>query len=331
MMFMEKIIVSPSPHVHGRQTSRTIMLDVLRALIPAMLVSVYAYGWNALMLILVSIASCAVFEYSTAKYLLKRPVTACDPSAAVTGALLALNLPPAAPWWIAVVGSIVAIGIAKMTFGGLGQNIFNPALVGRVFLLVSFPVIMTSWAAPASWCAIDAFSGATPLGAVKEGLSNGLALSQIPQYSGLSFKQQFFFNAGGSAGELSALALLIGFVYLWVRRVIKPTIPVTILATVFVMSGIFWLINPEAYTNPVFNVFSGGLLLGAIFMATDYVTSPMTTKGQIIFSVGIGVLTVLIRYFGSYPEGVSFAILIMNCCVPLLNKYCKPRRFGEAK
>jgi len=328
---MEKLIVSPSPHIHAGQSTRSIMLDVLIALIPAMLVSVYAYGWGALMLILVSVVSCALVEYFSAKYLLKRPMKGCDPSAAVTGVLLALNLPPAAPWWVAVIGSIVAIGIAKMTFGGLGQNIFNPAIVGRVFLLVSFPVIMTSWDASGSWFAVDAFSGATPLGAVKEGLSRGLALSDIPAYSTLTFKEQFFFNVGGSAGELSALALILGFIYLLVRRVIKPTIPVTIVATVFVMTGIFNLINPDLYTGPLFNIFSGGLLLGAIFMATDYVTSPMTTKGQIIFAVGIGVLTVLIRYFGSYPEGVSFAILIMNCCVPLLNKYCKPRRFGEAK
>ena len=328
---MNKLIVSPSPHAHGRESTQSIMRDVLIALTPAMLVSILASGWSVFTLICVSVVACVLLEFLIQKYWLKVPVTVCDLSAAVTGCLLALNLPPNAPWWIAVIGAIVAIGVAKMTFGGLGQNIFNPALVGRVFLLVSFPVIMTSWDDGGSMFGlVDAFSGATPLGAVKEGLKNGMTLSQITA-DDLTFSQQFFFNAGGSAGELSAVALILGFIYLLCRRVIKATIPVTILCTVFVVSGIFWLANPEKFTNPVFNLFSGGLLLGAIFMATDYVTSPMTTKGQIIFGIGIGLITVFVRYFGSYPEGVSFAILIMNCAVPLLNKYCKPRRFGEVK
>lgn len=326
---MNNLIVSPSPHTHGRQDTNSIMTDVLIALVPAVLVSVYAYGWSALLLVAVGLVSCVLVEWLIQKFIFKSVKGWCGSAAAVTGVLLALNIPPEAPWWIAVIGAVVAIGIAKMSFGGLGQNIFNPAIVGRVFLLVSFPVIMTSWA-DAGTRFVDGFSGATPLGAVKEALSTGMPLSQIAA-DDLTFSQLFFFNAGGSAGEISAIALILGFFYLWFRKVIKPTIPVTIILTVFVMSGIFWLINPEAYTNPVFNIFQGGLLLGAIFMATDYVTSPMTTKGQIIFAVGIGVLTVLIRYFGSYPEGVSFAILIMNCAVPLINKYCKPRRFGEAK
>ena len=324
-------LVSPSPHTHGSESTQSIMRDVLIALTPAMLVSILASGWSALMLILVGAAACVLTEFLIQKYLLKRPVTVSDLSAVVTGCLLALNLPPDSPWWLIVIGSVVAIGVAKMTFGGLGQNIFNPALVGRVFLLVSFPVLMTSWNDSGSLFGIvDAFSGATPLGAVKEGLANGMTLSQI-KADDLSFSQEFFFNMGGSSGEFSALALILGFIYLLCRRVIKATIPVTILCTVFVVSGIFWLANPERFTNPVFNIFTGGLLLGAIFMATDYVTSPMTTKGQIIFGIGIGLITVFVRYFGSYPEGVSFAILIMNCTVPLLNKYCKPRRFGEVK
>ena len=328
---MDKIIVSPSPHTHGPESTQTIMRDVLIALAPAMLVSILASGWSVLMLILVGAAACVLTEFLIQKYLLKRPVTVSDLSAVVTGCLLALNLPPNSPWWLIVVGSVVAIGVAKMTFGGLGQNIFNPALVGRVFLLVSFPVLMTSWTDSGSlFGMVDAFSGATPLGAVKEGLKNGMTLSEM-KVDDLSFTQQFFFNMGGSAGEFSAIALILGFIYLLCRRVIKATIPVTILCTVFVLSGIFWLANPERFTNPLFNVFTGGLLLGAIFMATDYVTSPMTTKGQIIFGIGIGVITVFVRYFGSYPEGVSFAILIMNCTVPLLNKYCKPRRFGEVR
>ena len=328
---MDKLIVSPSPHTHGCESTRTIMRDVLIALAPAMLVAVLASGWSVLMLLLVGAASCVLTEFLIQKYLLKRPVTIDDLSAVVTGCLLALNLPPASPWWLIVVGSIVAIGVAKMTFGGLGQNIFNPALVGRVFLLVSFPVLMTTWTDDGSFFGLaDAFSGATPLGAVKEGLKNGLTLSQITA-DDLTWRQELLFNMGGSAGELSAIALILGFIYLLCRRVIKATIPVTILCTIIVISGIFHLADPERFTGPVFNVFTGGVLLGAIFMATDYVTSPMTTKGQIIFGVGIGLITIFVRYFGSYPEGVSFAILIMNCCVPLLNKYCKPRRFGEVK
>ena len=328
---MNKLLVSPSPHTHGRESTQSIMRDVLIALAPAMLVSILASGWSVLVLILVGAAACVLTEFLVQKYLLKRPVTINDLSAVVTGCLLALNLPPNSPWWLIVIGSIVAIGVAKMTFGGLGQNIFNPALVGRVFLLVSFPVLMTTWDDSGSMFGlVDAFSGATPLGAVKEGLKNGMTLSQLTA-DDLTFGQEFFFKMGGSAGELSAIALILGFIYLLCRRVIKATIPVTILCTVFVVSGIFWLADPERFTNPVFNVFTGGLLLGAIFMATDYVTSPMTTKGQIIFGIGIGLITVFVRYFGSYPEGVSFAILIMNCTVPLLNKYCKPRRFGEVK
>jgi electron transport complex protein RnfD len=328
---MNKLLVSPSPHTHGKESTQSIMRDVLIALAPAMLVSILSSGWSALMLILVGAAACVLTEFLIQKYLLKRPVTVSDLSAVVTGCLLALNLPPNSPWWLIVIGSVVAIGVAKMTFGGLGQNIFNPALVGRVFLLVSFPVLMTTWNDSGSMFGlVDAFSGATPLGAVKEGLKNGMTLSELTA-DNLTFSQQFFFNMGGSAGEFSAIALILGFIYLLCRRVIKATIPVTIFCTVFVVSGIFWLADPERFTNPVFNLFTGGLLLGAIFMATDYVTSPMTTKGQIIFGIGIGLITVFVRYFGSYPEGVSFAILIMNCTVPLLNKYCKPRRFGEVK
>ena len=328
---MDKLIVSPSPHTHGPESTRSIMRDVLIALTPAMVVSVLASGWSALILIVVGVAACILTEFLIEKYMLKRPVTVSDLSAAVTGCLLALNLPPNAPWWLIVIGSVVAIGIAKMTFGGLGQNIFNPALVGRVFLLVSFPVLMTSWADSGAWVGfVDAFSGATPLGAVKEGLSNGATLSQLTA-DDLTLRQELFFKMGGSTGELSAAALILGFIYLLCRRVIKVTIPLTIVCTVAVLTAIFHLADPDRFTGPLFNIFTGGLLLGAIFMATDYVTSPMTTKGQIIFAIGIGLITVFVRYFGSYPEGVSFAILIMNCTVPLLNKYCKPKRFGEVR
>ena len=308
------------------------MKDVLIALAPSMLVAVYFYGLSAIKLLLVAVIACMGVEFLIQKYLMRTKVTVTDLSAAVTGVLLALNLPPTAPWWVIVIGSVVAIGVAKMTFGGLGHNIFNPALVGRVFLLISFPVIMTDWTVPASWFrpGVDAVTGATPLALVKEGLAQGMTVDQILSANpDLTYGQMLFARAGGSAGEASALAIILGFIYLLVRRVIRPHIPVTIILTVAVMTGIFWLIDPSQYTDPLFNILTGGVLLGSVFMATDYVTSPMAVKGMVIYGIGIGVLTVLIRYFGSYPEGVSFAILIMNSIVPLLNKYIKPARFGK--
>ncbi|HIZ86199.1 MAG TPA: RnfABCDGE type electron transport complex subunit D [Candidatus Coprenecus stercoravium] len=329
---MSKLIVSPAPHIHGAESTGKIMRDVLIALAPSVLAAVYFYGLRAIMLLAVAVITCVGVEFLIQKYMLRTRVTVTDLSAAVTGVLLALNLPPTAPWWIAVIGSAVAIGVAKMTFGGLGHNIFNPALVGRVFLLISFPVIMTDWTVPASCFrpGIDAVTGATPLALINEGLAQGLTVDQIMAANpSLTYGQMLFARAGGSAGEVSALAVILGFVYLLVRRVIRPHIPVTIVLTVAVMTGIFWLIDPQQYTDPLFNILTGGLLLGSVFMATDYVTSPMTTKGMIIYGIGIGVITVLIRFFGSYPEGVSFAILIMNSIVPLLNKYIKPARFGK--
>ena len=329
---MRKLIVSPAPHVHGDESTRKIMKDVLIALAPSMLVAVYFYGFSAIKLLLVAVIACMGVEFLIQKYLMRTKVTVTDLSAAVTGVLLALNLPPTAPWWVIVIGSVVAIGVAKMTFGGLGHNIFNPALVGRVFLLISFPVIMTDWTVPASWFRpeMDAVTGATPLALIKEGLAQGPTVEQILSANpDLSYGQMLFARAGGSAGEASALAIILGFVYLLIRRVIRPHIPVTIVLTIAVMTGIFWLIDPSQYTDPLFNILTGGVLLGSVFMATDYVTSPMTTKGMVIYGVGIGIITVLIRFFGSYPEGVSFAILIMNSIVPLLNKYIKPARFGK--
>lgn len=334
---MKKFIVSPAPHVHSNRTTRSLMGDVLIALAPSLLVSIYFFGFSAVKLVAIGVIACCFVEYLIQKYIIKTKPTVSDLSAAVTGCLLALNLPPNSPWWLVLVGSIFAIGVVKMSFGGLGQNIFNPAIAGRVFLLVSFPALMTDWTIPASWfegvnaLSVDGVTAATPLAAAKEALAAGTPLSEIAAYGDLSWKQMFFFKVGGSAGEVSAIALILGFIYLVVRKVIKPTIPVVILATIAIMTGIFHVVNPELYTGPLFNICTGGVLLGSIFMATDYVTSPMTTKGQIIFAAGIGIITVLIRYFGAYPEGVSFAILIMNCVVPLINKYCKPRRFGEVK
>ncbi|MBQ3175707.1 MAG: RnfABCDGE type electron transport complex subunit D [Bacteroidales bacterium] len=331
---MKKLLVSPSPHIHGKENTRNLMRDVIIALLPAVAVSIYYFGFSAIKLVLVGVISCMLVEFLIQKFLLKGKCTICDYSAALTGVLLALNLPPNSPWWLMVIGAIVAIGVAKMTFGGLGQNLFNPALVGRVFLLVSFPVLMTDWTAPASFfgASLDAASGATPLALVKEAVAAGTPVSEIfAQNPSLSYSQLLFARVG-SAGEVSAIALLLGFVYLLVRRVIKPHITLSIWATVFVFSGILWLCNPDQFTDPIFNLLTGGMLLGSIFMATDYVTSPMSEKGMIIFGVGIGVITILIREFGAYPEGISFAILIMNATVPLINMYVKPKRFAkEAK
>lgn len=329
---MKKLLVSPSPHIHGKESTQSLMRDVVIALLPSVAVSIYCFGLAAIKLTLIGIIACIAVEYLIAKYMLKTKPTICDYSAVVTGILLALNVPAGLPWWIMVIGCIVAIGIAKMSFGGLGQNLFNPALVGRVFLLISFPVAMTTWTSPESFFgsveALDAASGATPLAVVKESLAKGMTLPEIFAANNFSYSQMLFVRIG-SAGEISAIALLIGFVYLLVRRVIKPTITLSIWGSVVVLSGILWLCNPDQFTDPIFNLLTGGMLLGSIFMATDYVTSPMSTKGMIIFGVGIGVLTVLIRQFGSYPEGISFAILIMNATVPLINMYCKPKRFGK--
>ena len=331
---MKQLLVSSAPHIHGKENTRNLMRDVIIALVPAVLVSIYYFGFSAIKLVLVGVISCMLVEFLIQKFLLKGKCSICDCSAALTGVLLALNLPPNSPWWLMVIGAIVAIGVAKMTFGGLGQNLFNPALVGRVFLLVSFPVLMTDWTAPASFfgATIDAASGATPLALVKEAVAAGTPISEIfANNPSLSYSQLLFARVG-SAGEVSAIALLLGFVYLLVRRVIKPHITLSIWATVFVFSGILWLCNPDQFTDPIFNLLTGGMLLGSIFMATDYVTSPMSNKGMVIFGVGIGIITILIREFGAYPEGISFAILIMNATVPLINMYVKPKRFAkEAK
>ena len=320
---MDKLIVSPSPHLHTKTSTKSLMRDVVIALIPAVVVSVLFYGWSELLILGVSLASCVLLEYLITRYMLKKACTIGDMSAVVTGVLFALNLPSTTPWWIVLIGAVVAIGVAKMTFGGLGQNVFNPALVGRVFLLVSFPAQMTDWTRPQGFIgSVDALSGATPLGLAKEG---GVAAIES-----LDYMDMLFLNIGGSAGELSAIALIVGFIYLLARKVIKPYITLSIIATVAIFSGIFWAVNPAEYTDPAFNILTGGLLLGSIFMATDYVTSPMSNVGGIIFGVGIGIITMLIRYFGAYPEGVSFAILIMNSVVPLINKWCHAKKYGRA-
>ena len=303
------------------------MLDVVIALLPAVIVSFLFYGWREILVMGVSVGSCVILEYAITRYLLHKNSTIGDLSAVVTGILLALNLPYTTPWWVVFIGAVVAMGIAKMTFGGLGQNIWNPALVGRVFLLVSFPTYMTTWGAPQG--VVDAVSGPTPLGAVQEGLMQGSSVQEIMAANGYDYATMLYANLGGSAGEACALALLAGFIFLCVRKVIKPWITLSIFGTVALTALIFWGVDPSRFTGPVFNLLTGGLVLGACFMATDYVTSPMSVWGGVIFGVGIGLLTMMIRYFGSYPEGVSFAILIMNSFVPLINMAFKQKKFGR--
>ena len=320
---MDKHLVSPNPHIHSAVSTASLMRDVIIALVPAIVVSVLFYGWAELLVLAVSALSCVLFEWAIAKYLFKNPDLFCCPAALVTGLLLAMNLPVSTPWWIVVIGALFAIGVVKMSFGGIGQNVFNPAIAARVFLLVSFPQQMTDWTAPAGFIGnVDAFSGATLLGQV-----HVLGALEADKLVGL---QTLFYNIGGSAGEISALALLVGWVYLLVRRVIKPWITLSIFATVALVAAIFHLADPALYTGPLFNLLTGGVILGACFMATDYVTSPMSTWGGIIYGVGIGFLLMMIRYFGSYPEGVSFAILLMNMTVPLLNRWFHGKKYGRA-
>lgn len=328
----KKLIVSPSPHVHGGDSTARLMRDVLIALLPAFALSVFVYGVSALMVTAIAVASCVLFEFLIQKFMLKGPSTIGNYSAILTGVLLAFNLPDTLPVGLIIIGSLVAIGVGKMTFGGLGRNVFNPALVGRVFLLIAFPVQTTSFAAPANLTAastVDAMSGATPLAYVKEALKSGVSVSDIMPNLPTSTEMLFGLHAG-SLGEIGALALLIGFAYLLLRKVITWHIPVTIMATMALFAGILHFAAPEEFITPMFHLLAGGTMLGAIFMATDYVTSPMSKRGMVIYAIGIGVLTILIRTFGAYPEGMSFAILIMNAVVPLLNKYVKPRRFGMA-
>lgn len=328
---MSKLLyVSPSPHAHTSETTRKLMFGVVIALLPALFTSIFYFGYSAIIVTVTSIISCMLFEYLIQRFIFKKSVTITDGSALVTGLLLAFNLPSNIPVFIIILGSFVAIAIAKMTFGGLGNNPFNPALVGRVFMLISFPVQMTSWPVPAGFGTLytDAVTGATPLAIIKEGLKNGESISQLVTQIPTP-AQMFLGNIGGSLGEVAAVALLLGFIWLLAKKIITWHIPITIIGTVAIFTAILWFINPEQNANPMFHILSGGLLLGAIFMATDYVTSPMNPKSMIIYGCGIGILTVIIRVWGAYPEGVSFAILIMNAFVPLMNAYIKPDRFGE--
>ena len=315
-----RLFAAPSPHIHGGDKTQQIMGDVILAMVPALAVSCYVLGLRVLMITAISVASALVFEYLIQRFLLKGRTTIGDLSAVVTGMLLAFNLPVGIPWWIVVIGALVAIGIGKMTFGGLGCNPFNPALTGRIFLLIAYPVQMTDWTTAVP----DAISGSTMLANVKAGATSLSELDFVTLLSG---------HMNGSMGEIGALALMLGGAYLLVRRVITWHIPVAVLGTMALFS--LGVAIPDGgatlWQLPLFHLLAGGALLGAIFMATDYSTSPMTHKGMIIYGIGIGLITMIIRLWGAYPEGMSFAIFIMNAATPLINKYCRPKRFGTKK
>ncbi|RKX37987.1 MAG: electron transporter RnfD [Thermotogae bacterium] len=322
-----KLVVANAPHVRTDDSVRKIMIDVLIALMPAVIGAVIFFGWYSLIMCIIGAFFAEFLEMFIVRILRKQKNFKPDGSATVTGLLLALNLSPIAPWWLILIGVMVAIGVAKQAFGGIGQNFFNPALVGRAFLLMSFPTYMTTWVAPKipfSKMPWDVVTSATPLGILKEqGFSKAIESS--------GYWNLFIGNVGGCIGETSALLLLIGFAYLVVRKRVTLTVPSTYIGTVFLVASVMYLINPERFGSPLFHILSGGLFLGAFFMATDMVTSPMTLKGQAIFGIGCGVITMVIRLFASYPEGVSLSILIMNGLVPLIDRATKPRVFGEVK
>ena len=323
MKYYYELTISSSPHIHAPATTQTLMRDVLIALCPALVMAVYVFGFRALMLTLVSAAACVFFEWGYCT-LIHRPVMIYDCSAIVTGVLLAFVCPVTIPYWTLILGDLFAIVLVKQLFGGLGKNILNPALAGRAFLF-SWPVLMIRWVKPGFANAVgilstaDAVTAATPLASMHQGTLCTESLWQL-----------FVGTVGGCLGETSALAILIGLAYMLVRKVITPRIPVAFLGTVAVLTFLFPQGNPRI-TWMAAQLLSGGVLLGACFMATDYVTSPLTKLGQILFGVGCGLLTVMIRYFGGYPEGVSYAILVMNCCVVLLDRIGRPVKFGAPR
>ena len=329
---MANLIVSLSPHAHGNDSVERNMYGVIIALIPALIVSFLYFGVGSAIVCGTSVIACLFFEWAITKFLLKREKsTILDGSAIITGILLGFNMPSNLPIWIIIIGALVAIGVGKMTFGGLGNNPFNPALVGRAFLLVSFPAQMTTWPEAGQLASYtDATTGATPLAIMKDAIKSGDAsvLDKLPNSLYMLLGNPGAGFGAGCIGEVCGAALILGLIFMLWKKIITWHIPVSIIGTVFVIAGLMHLANP-IYANPVAVILSGGLLLGAIFMATDYVTSAMTAKGQIIYGVAIGFLTIVIRNFGSYPEGMSFAILIMNAFTPLINTYCKPKRFGE--
>lgn len=321
--YFYELTISSSPHVHSPVTTQTIMRDVLIALAPALLGSISFFGFRSLLVTLVSVAACVFFEWGYCK-ITKVPCKIYDLSAVVTGVLLAFVCPVTIPYWCIIIGDFFAIIVVKQVFGGIGRNIVNPALAGRAFMF-SWPALMTQWVKPgfadqvSLFSGADAVTGATPLSQMGQGVMPDASVADM-----------FFGNIGGCIGETSVLLILVGLVYLLLRRIISLRIPVSFIGTVAVLTFLF----PQGQDNLTWmaaQLFSGGLFLGAVFMATDYVTSPVTKLGQVIFGIGCGVLTVVIRYFGGYPEGVSYAILIMNCCVVLLDRIGRPKKFGAPK
>jgi len=321
----QQVYLSSSPHIHAGETTDQVMRAVIYSLLPACAVAVYFFGLPALGVLLLATLGCLAAE-AACQRLMGKPVALADGSAAVTGILLALNLPPTSPWWLTLLGAVIAIVIGKQVYGGLGANPFNPALVARVVLLISFPVQMTSWSAPAPLgSGLDLVTTATPLGEWKNAVMLTGKLPEVMQGSSL---QHLLGNMPGCIGEVSALALLLGAAYLFWRRILTWQIPVAYVGTVVLLAGLFWLIDPSKYPSPLFHLLTGGLVLGAFYMATDMVTTPVTSRGMLLFGIGCGLLTVLIRLFGGYPEGVSFAILLMNAATPLIDRYLRPRTFG---
>jgi electron transport complex protein RnfD len=321
----QQLYLSSSPHIHSGETTARVMRAVLYSLIPACGVAVYFFGMPALAVLLIATLGCLATE-AVCQRLMGQPVTITDGSAAITGVLLALNLPPTSPWWLTLLGAVIAIAVGKQVYGGLGANPFNPALVARVVLLISFPVQMTTWSAPAPvGSGLDLMTTATPLGVWKNAV---MLTGKLPESMQGGTIDYFLGNMPGCIGEVSALALLLGAAYLFYRRILTWHIPTSFIGTVVLLAGLFWLISPEKYPSPVFHLLTGGLVLGAFYMATDMVTTPVSTRGMLLFGAGCGVLTVLIRLFGGYPEGVSFAILLMNGATPLIDRYLRPRTFG---
>jgi len=347
-------IILSSPHIHGGDSIRITMLTVILALMPAAIVGVYLFGWLAFFMMLLCMVGCMATE-AVALLLMKRPLRPlADNSAALTGLLLAMTLPATTPWWMALLGSIFAIVLGKQVYGGLGYNLFNPALSARIILLISFPLQMTSWIVPmhtgtpavdlydfhaclqlflygpaALQQGLDAITMASPLGFVKTQWTLGIGVNEALNSYDYSTLDAFLGREAGSIGETSALALLIGGIYLLTRHTITWHIPVAYLGTVLVLAAIFSNVNPDHYAPPLFHLFAGGLILCAFFMATDPVSSPVTPTGQLVFGIGCGVLTWTIRTFGGYPEGAMFAVLLMNCAVPLIDHYCRPRVYGH--
>jgi H+/Na+-translocating ferredoxin:NAD+ oxidoreductase subunit D len=323
----DSYIITTSPHIHSVDSIPRVMYSVVIALVPAMIISILFFGKAAILIYTLSIVSCLVFE-AVAQKIMGRPITITDGSVLITGVLLAMNLPPSSPWWLVVLGAMIAVVLGKQIYGGLGYNPFNPVLVARIVLLISFPVQMTSWVKPAPlFMGADLVTVATPLGEIKtELMLKGVI--DISRYNYLDFTTGFM---GGSMGEMSVIALLLGAAFLLYRKYITWHIPMSFVGTVIILTGIFWLVDPTKYANPLFHLLAGGLILGAFFMATDMVTSPVYRKGMIIFGIGCGLITVVIRLFGGYPEGVAFSILLMNSATPIIDRYTKPKKFGYIK